>query len=221
MPDFERWLAEARRGVNAGGRVFAGAVLAGGESRRMGRDKAQLEIGGVTLAQRQVRVLRTAGARPVFVVRRPGQEKLRVRARHVWDEFAGAGPLAGLQAALRASEADWVAVVAVDMPTIDAAWFVALASQCKPGCGAVARHRDGYEPLAAIYPREALPVVTGRLQRGERAMQALVRQLVRAKRMKVIRIAADERARFENWNRPEREVEFRGCFRGRAGSLDG
>jgi molybdopterin-guanine dinucleotide biosynthesis protein A len=168
----------------------------------MGRDKARLRSGGETLWQRQVRVLRETGAEPVVVVRREDQRVLGRGVRHVRDAFADAGPLAGVQAALSATEASWVAVVAVDMPAVDADWFVGLRQLCRRGVGAVARHADGFEPLAAIYPREALPAITRRLERGEHSMQALVRALVRVRRMKVIRLAAADRWRVENWNHP-------------------
>ena len=180
-----------------------GAVLAGGESRRMGRDKARLRVRGEVLWRRQVRVLREAGAEPVVLVRREGQSAMR-GVRVVRDVFTGAGPLAGLHAALgSAGEATWVAVLAVDMPAVDAAWFARLRRRCARGCGAVVRHAEGFEPLAAIYPVEARAVVERRLRRGERAMQGLVRALVRAKRMAVVEIAEAERTAMENWNSPQ------------------
>ncbi len=168
----------------------------------MGRDKARLRVGGEPLWRRQVRVLGEAGAAPVVVVRREGQTGMR-GVRVVRDVFVGAGPLAGLHAALGAAgEAAWVAVLAVDMPAVEAAWFAQLRQRCARGRGAVVRHADGFEPLAAIYPVEARAVVEGRLRRGEYAMQGLVRALVRAKRMAVVEIAAEERAAMENWNSP-------------------
>ena len=120
----------------------------------------------------------------------------------VRDEFDGLGPLAGLHAALKAVEGPWLAVVAVDMPAVDAAWFVRLRKWCRPGAGAVARHEAGFEPLAAIYPREALTLMTRRLEAGEGSLQEMVTVLVRADRMAVITLAATELGRMENWNTP-------------------
>ncbi|HVU25111.1 MAG TPA: molybdenum cofactor guanylyltransferase [Opitutus sp.] len=195
-------MAAARRGVSAARRTLAGAVLAGGRSRRMGRDKARLRVDGELLWRRQVRVLREAGAERVLVARAAAQRVLERDVRHVRDAVTGAGPLAGLQAALRATEARWVAVVAVDMPAVDAAWWRRLWADCKDGCGAVARHAAGYEPLAAIYPREALGEIERRLAGGRGSLQELVAALVRRRRMKVWRLPKKELWRVANWNRP-------------------
>ena len=186
---------------------LGGAVLAGGQSRRMGRDKALLRVGGEVLWERQVRVLRVAGAQPVVVVRRGEQSALgrdkRQRIRNLVDTFVDAGPLAGLHAALAAAETPLVAVLAVDMPEIDAAWFRWLAGFCREESGAVVRHADGFEPLAAIYPRSVLVTVTRRLRRDALSMQELIKGLVRAKRMTVVSLPEEERWRVKNWNRPK------------------
>jgi len=200
VPDFDERVAAARRDVKTCD--VAGAVLAGGESRRMGRDKARLRFGGEALWRRQVRVLREAGAEPVFIVRRDGQPGLGRDVPHVCDTFADAGPLAGLHAALSAAETAWVAVLAVDMPAVDAAWFRRLKSFCRTGVGAVARHAEGFEPLAAIYPREALAAVARRLKRNERSLQKLVTALARGRRVRIVRLAEAELWRMENWNAP-------------------
>src|SRR5438876_823410 len=129
---------------------LTGAVLAGGESRRMGRDKAALVIGEQLLWQRQVKLLRDAGAGTVGVVRRPGQPALDLPADiPLWqDAVSGIGPLAGVHAALAACSTGWLAIVATDMPRLESGWFQWLGGFCSPGCGAMARRRNGaHEPL--------------------------------------------------------------------------
>ena len=189
--------------MNSAAWSLGGAVLAGGASRRMGRDKALLLCRGELLWRRQMRVLRDAGAKPVVLVRRRGQPELDEQTRSLRDTVEGAGPLAGLHAALAACRTRWVAVLAVDMPHIDAAWFRRLYGFCRAGAGAAARTASGFEPLAAIYPREALPELTTRLRRGDRSLQGLVAELVRAGRMIEVSSAAVERSRLANWNAPE------------------
>lgn len=180
-----------------------GAVLTGGQSRRMGRDKALLQFGGELLWRRQARVLREAGVSDVLLVRRPGQTVLDPAVTHLRDSYVEVGPIAGLHATLLATTKPWVAVLAVDLPRIEAGWFERLKALCRRGCGAVAHHADGYEPLAAIYPREALAPVIEQLHARHYSLQKLVAWLVRADRMAVVALTPAERAAVENWNTPE------------------
>lgn len=182
--------------------VLAGAVLAGGRSMRMGRDKARMKVEGVPLWRRQRGVLEAAGARRVVVVLRPRQRSLGNRRTEIRDALSDRGPLAGLQAALADTRADWLAVLAVDMPRVDAGWFRRLRRSCRPGRGAVYRTPEGFEPLGAIYPGRALAVVERRLGSGQLALQGLIDELVRRKQMTVVRLPAADRAQAANWNTP-------------------
>jgi len=167
----------------------------------MGSDKMNLEIAGEPLWLRQTRVLREAGAERVLLVRRPGQavpDGIAVGR----DRYMDSGPLAGLHAALLGAADPWVAVLAVDMPGIDAAWFRWLGSFCRPGTGAVVRQADGFEPLAAIYPRKALPEITARLQRRDLSLQGLAGSLAQAGRLHVLAVPANSAARTANLNTP-------------------
>lgn len=184
-----------------------GAVLAGGESRRMGTDKALLEFDGLPLWRRQQQVLVAAGMNEVALVRRPGQSDLAAGLPLCRDRYTGAGPIAGLHAALTwnlacPGPAERLAVLAVDMPAIDAGWFMGLRRHCRPGGGAVARHDGGFDPLAAIYPATALPLVEERIQRGEHSLQRLVAALVTAGLMTAVVLPETERHRLANWNSP-------------------
>jgi molybdopterin-guanine dinucleotide biosynthesis protein A len=185
---------------------LTGAVMAGGASRRMGQDKALLSFDGEPLWLRQARILREAGAVAVGVVRQREQSPLALPADiALWhDTIIGAGPLAGLQAALTACRTDRLAVLATDMPRIDAGWFAWLLASCPPGGGAVALHpHHGLEPLAAIYPRSALAEVTHRLTAGgPRSLQSLVEQLIAEGRVTSVPLPPAEIWRVANWNTP-------------------
>jgi molybdopterin-guanine dinucleotide biosynthesis protein A len=141
--------------------MVAAAVLAGGASRRMGRDKATLAVGGVELAS----VALAAAARvadPVVLVAPEGHPARRLATRLVTDP--GRGPLAALAAALDALDADHVLVLAGDHPGLRVdllAHLVGLA----PGAEAVAcRRGPRLEPLVAVYRRApALALARARL----------------------------------------------------------
>jgi molybdopterin-guanine dinucleotide biosynthesis protein A len=102
---------------------LAAIVLAGGASRRMGRDKATLEISGRTFVERAVTTLLTRCS-PVFVVAAPGQPLPALDAEVLRDDVRGVGPLLATARGLRAAaEAgmEHAFVCAVDMPylTVD------------------------------------------------------------------------------------------------------
>lgn len=184
---------------------LTGAVLAGGESRRMGRDKAGIVVGETPLWQRQVNMLRSAGAGVVGVVRRPGQAPLHLPADiPLWqDAVPGIGPLAGLHAALTTCRTPWLAVVATDLPRLEAGWFRWLTGLCAPGRGAMARLPDGpFEPLAAIYPKAALAEVTRRLAGPEYSLQSLATTLVAHELLVTAMVPEADRGQLENWNTP-------------------
>jgi len=187
--------------------TILGVVLAGGASRRMGSDKLSLELAGEPLWRRQTRVLRAAGAERVLLVRRPDQP-LPAGGWGGRDVYANSGPLAGLQAALIGAVEPWAAVLAVDMPGIGPDWFNWLRGFCRPGSGAIVRQPGGFEPLAAIYPREALAEATARLQRRELALQRLVANLAESGRLSVVPVPAAWSGRTANLNTPAEFVRW-------------
>ena len=183
--------------------VLGGVVLVGGRSRRMGRDKARLSVAGIPLWRRQVRRLETAGAHPVFLALRPRQRSLGEPEREIRDRHIDVGPLGGLHAAFTVlPRAEWIAVLAVDMPRVGPAWFRRLRARCRPGVGAVMVEPEGFQPLAAIYPRAAFDVLTRRLRKKQFALQGLVAELVRRKNLVVVPLPVNQRWRAANWNEP-------------------
>ena len=101
-------------------------VLAGGQSSRMGVDKAFLELDGKPLVRRMLEL-----ARAVTPVTRiiGNVEKFRAYAEVVDDEFSGCGPLAGIHAALQVSEEELNLILAVDMPFVTAELLQYLVQQ--------------------------------------------------------------------------------------------
>ena len=73
----------------------------------------------------------------------------------------------------------------------------------------MARHPEACEPLAAIYPAEALAAVENRIAGGDFSLQALARQLASAGRMRLISVAGEETARLQSLNTPARFTAWR------------
>ena len=160
---------------------LAGIVLAGGESRRMGRDKASLPIpggsGATTLAEYVVGIV-TQRCEPVFVMAAPGQPVPALQARVIRDEVRGLGPLPatgrGLRAAAEAG-ARFAFVCAVDMPLLDIELIDDLAQRAVETNAEVVLPWDGRDHfLAAVYRTDLADRADALVAAGERKMRALV-----------------------------------------------
>lgn len=144
---------------------FVGAVLTGGASRRMGRDKASLPIDGVAMAVRVAAALRDAGAADVVLV------GLAVEGEAwVADDHPGEGPLGGILTARRWAGDDAIVVVApCDLVAPDPAAFAALVDALGAATVAVAGPDDPL-PLA-LAPGAAAPVLQAAFAAGERSLR--------------------------------------------------
>lgn len=131
-----------------------GLVLAGGESRRMGRDKAALELHGRSQVEWAYALLSRHCER-VFVSVRAAQLDDPTRSAHpaIVDRHEGAGPIAGIAAAQAEHPAAAWLVVACDLPFLgDATLEALLAARGPQPVTAFRSSHDGLpEPLCAIY----------------------------------------------------------------------
>jgi molybdopterin-guanine dinucleotide biosynthesis protein A len=154
-----------------------GVVLAGGASRRMGRDKAALEY----LGRSQVAIafeLVSRHCQRAFVSVRPDQTNDPARAAlpQVVDQVAGLGPIAGIAAAQAAfPEAAWL-VVACDLPFLgDAAIARLVAARGAHGIVAFRSAHDGLpEPLCAIYEPSTRAGILDAIARDRRCPRKFV-----------------------------------------------
>jgi molybdopterin-guanine dinucleotide biosynthesis protein A len=145
-----------------------GFILAGGESSRMGRDKALLELEGVALIVRTARLVESVGDRCTVVGDSVRLEGLELDV--IEDEFPGAGPLGGIATALRASGAEWNLVVACDLPYMTREWLEFLIGRAvrSDADAVVPMNERGAEPLCAVYRKRAEAAIRAALDRGVR-----------------------------------------------------
>lgn len=156
---------------------LAAVVLTGGASRRMGRDKAAIRLGGETLVQRVVQSVSSRCA-PVIVVRAPNQDITDVRAIVIEDREPGQGPLVALGQGLRAAAERGAArafVCAVDMPLIAPALIDELAVGSDRIALATAGGRDHY--LAAVYDVGLCDTIDELVSAGECRLGALIERV--------------------------------------------
>ena len=145
------------------------AILMGGASRRMGRDKAGLKLDGVTLVDRIHRCLVPLVAEVLLVTKADKRARAEALApagaRVVVDLSDVAGPLAGLHAALVQAASARVLVVAVDMPDLEPRLLRALLADDSADV-VIPRTAHGLEPLLAVYRTTCRPAIERQLARG-------------------------------------------------------
>lgn len=151
------------------------AITAGGRSSRFGSDKAGALLEGRSLLAHVAASLEGA---PLRLLVAPLGRYTLPGWLEVPDTRPGQGPLAALEAALKAARAEagpvWVAFAGVDLPRLTPAYWRALAQARRPGLWAVQALDAGGrpQPLAALYHTSLLPAITARLDAGERRLRA-------------------------------------------------
>ncbi len=163
------------------GRV-AGVIVAGGRSRRMGRDKLLLLLDGVPVAQRVASALAQV-VDEIIVALRPGQQPLPLEAHlpahEVHDPATDMGPLGGLAAALATGIAEFYLVVAADLPLVRPALLRLLLERASAvdAQAIVPLVADRPEPLCAVYRPDCLPLVEEQARGEDRSLQGLLQRL--------------------------------------------
>lgn len=181
---------------------FSAVILAGGKSSRMGRDKALLELDGKALLARQIQLARNIGAAEVFISARVDADYSSFGYPLLCDRFINAGPLAGIESALRASKNPMVLVLAVDMPAISVEFLHRLLRQCGTGLGVIPRFSDHTEPLLACYPKSAHPIALNLLENNSRGVKQFAEASVAAGLAKFLDLPNSDALYFINWNSP-------------------
>ena len=179
-----------------------GIVLAGGASRRMGRDKAFLTLGGRSLIQIVIDHLAKVCAE-VLVVASDMRPYAGIGTRLVTDRYRQVGVLGGLHAGLSAARGELALVVGCDMPFLDPALLRAFIGWAH-GFDAVVLKRGEYvEPLHASYRRTCLPAITAAIRDNNRRVVSFFPH-VRTRFVTAEQIAAIDPAfrSFRNINTP-------------------
>jgi molybdopterin-guanine dinucleotide biosynthesis protein A len=178
-------------------------ILAGGQSRRMGTDKAFLTIEGRPLIQRMMERVRDLADEVVIVANDPEPYR-RFGVRIVGDLMKGAGALGGLQAGLSAAMHEWAFAFACDMPFLNPALLRHMVSLA-PGYEAVVPRLGGTaEPLHALYHKRCLAPIARSLAERRLQMISFLAE-VRVRYIEEVEIAPfdPQRLSFFNANTPE------------------
>lgn len=185
-----------------------GVVLAGGSSRRMGRDKALLELDGVSLVERAARRLASICSTVVIA---DGERGLLDGARSVPDG-SGQGPVAGILGAAEAVPATSLLLLACDLPRVPISLLAELATRSTADW-VVPRWQRRLEPLCALYRPAALDGLRAQVANSILAPHRLAEHSgLRIDYLDEDRLRqhGDPRIMFTNLNRPGDLDAFRG-----------
>lgn len=159
--------------MEPGGTRVSGAILTGGQSRRMGQTKALVEVDGTPMALRVARALRTARCEEIFLVGGDSAELGGLGLTVVADLHPGDGPVGGVLTALRHASTDHVLIVACDLPYLTPATTQQLVAAADARRVVVAT-TDRIQPTLALWPSSALEVVEQAFESGARSMRRLL-----------------------------------------------
>src|SRR4051794_30997867 len=182
--------------------TLSGVLLAGGESRRMGQDKATLVFRGKPLWRRQMETLRKVGPAEIFVSARRDPDWRPDDVLFVPDHRPWCGPLGGLLSTLERMNTTHLLALAIDVPFMTEAFLNSMITRLTAGCGVVPRTGERFEPVAAIFPRETHAELAEALRNKNFALQRIARRLIDRKLLTEFDVSDTDRALFQNLNDP-------------------
>jgi len=167
----------------------------------MGCDKAWLAYQGQSLIAHQLETVRQLRPVATFVSART-LPSVELDSPVLLDNFAGQGPLAGIEKAMEVMPSELLLVLAVDMPRVSSTVLDELLCQCADGTGSVPRFVDGIEPLAAFYPKAAHPTLRALLGKSMNTAAHFAETCVNLGLARFYDLARPRHAQFANWNSP-------------------
>jgi molybdopterin-guanine dinucleotide biosynthesis protein A len=133
-------------------------ILSGGQSTRMGRDKALVQIDGIPMIQRAVDLLNPQ-FEEVLIIGDRREAFPHLEAKVYPDHIPGLGALGGLYTGLRLSSFPYAFCVACDMPFLKSSLIDYLVDQAGGFDAVVPRTADGFQPLHAVYSKACVPAI--------------------------------------------------------------
>ena len=192
---------------------MTGVILAGGESSRMGRNKAFIEINGERIIDRTVTLFNSLFDEVVLVTNAP-LDYLDLDIRIVTDLIPGKGSLGGIYTGLFFSSSPQAFFVGCDMPFLDAKVITYLLNLAETADIVVQRSDDYWEPLHAVYSRKFIKPIERLMQQGElQIIQAYKWAKVREVKREELEPIDPGLQSFLNFNTPEELEQIKEAHR--------
>ena len=179
---------------------ISAVLLAGGESRRMGTDKATFPFRRKPLWQVQLETLRRLRPAEIFLSARTDPSWRPNDVQFIADVPPSCGPLSGLAASLAKIRTAHLFALAIDMPFMTENYVRSMCDAIEPGRGVIAKIGNLAEPLAAVYPREAEVDFRTALAGNDFSLQNIIRHLVMSGKLLEVSVTEQERRFFRNVN---------------------
>jgi len=177
-------------------------LLAGGQSLRMGHDKATVTFRGKPLWQIQLNTLQNLRPHEVFISARFAPSWRPPELQFVPDEPPSRGPLSGVAAALGHIATGHLLVLAIDMPLMTGEYLRSLCDQIEGERGVLPMIDGRAEPLAAIYPQNAHIDFVAALSGTEFSLQSVTKNLTESGKLRPIPVIKKDEELFRSFNQP-------------------
>lgn len=179
---------------------FSAVILAGGQSRRMGCDKARIALHGKTLLATQIERVRMLAPTELFISGRADVDYSSHACPVLLDDIPDGGPLAGIFAALLTASTSHLLVLAVDMPLIRSELLANLVELSSDSTGVVPRCGGCVEPLAAVYPTDAASIAERMFRHNLRSVRAFAENCMRRRLVRFLQVTEPDWPCFMNCN---------------------
>jgi molybdopterin-guanine dinucleotide biosynthesis protein A len=151
-------------------------ILAGGASRRMGRDKALIQIEGIRLLDYVYSKCQELFSEIIIVTNQP-QQFVDYQTPVVADEIPGIGSIGGLYTGLKRASNYYSFCVACDMPFLNPKLIAHLIEKRHTSDVVIPRTRAGFEPLHAIYSKRCIEPLKKFIEKGDLKISNLLAEV--------------------------------------------
>ena len=150
-------------------------ILAGGQSRRFGQNKALFIWEGQSIIERVIAAIPPTSK--IFLVTNSPEIYAHLKLPTIPDHYPGCGPLAGIHAGLQHSPHEWNFFLACDFPYLQSSTIQEILSAPRQAQIILPQPLEGLQPLGALWSKTTLAAVAEALQKQEYRVQTLLAKL--------------------------------------------
>ncbi len=154
---------------------ITGIILSGGQSTRMGTDKALIRVNGKTLLENAIAICKPFCSNILISSNHTKHGKFGYKI--IPDEIKNCGPLGGIYSCLNQSETDWNFVISVDAAFVEPEFVSFMISETVDLDAVAPIHNFGKEPLVAMYHKNSLAEIKKMLDLGDFKMHNLLNSI--------------------------------------------